>query len=190
MFEDQLISEDTDVSTPTGGTYIVDEYTVIKNADDPMGDVGRFYIPSVDVSVAVYGSSVEDYQYAQAVVDRQDSAVMQYYSASMPYIADHWNQGFINIKDCVQGTKAYLKRTDGSIECYSCTIVTTGHNIETDMVLDDYTSMDYVQGDLYCYTCNGCWQNIYIIVFERCDIPPSAGIVVYDEDGVILDEFE
>lgn len=144
------------------------EYQEIFEDWDSFGDVGRFYIPSVGVDVAVYyvpmgGNS----GWAQSVTDAEDSAVMQNFSASAPYIADHWNQGFLAIKDCQVGDRAYLKHQDGTIEEYECKGVFTGHNLEYDLVLDDGTSLDNVAMDLYCYTCNGNWQNIYITIFDR-----------------------
>lgn len=145
---------------------IQSEYIGVDESMEVLGDVGRLMIPSVGVDVAVYYADETQGDYAQAIVDRQDSAVYTIWHGGIPYIADHWSQGFINIKDCKIGTKAYLKRP-GSIDVFECVEVTTGHNLETDMITEDGIYIENKQGcDLCMFTCNGCWQNVWLVFFR------------------------
>lgn len=65
---------------------------------------GRFYIPSVDTNVALYTTVNGDHR-SQDIVDAKDSAAYRIsHHDGCGFIADHWNQGFIAIKDVVMHT--------------------------------------------------------------------------------------
>ena len=89
--------------------------------EESLGDYGRLYIPEVGVDVAVYSTSEYNIDCAQAVCDRQDSAAYcaNFNGGHISYIADHWNQGFINIKYCQVGTEAFIKRVIGLLVIYT-----------------------------------------------------------------------
>ena len=180
------------------------EYAEVVNNDGRLGDVGRLIIPDVGIDVAVYYASDNNTGYAQSLTNNTDSALYMPWTDEEDFIADHWSQGFINIKDCVEGTRAYLKKDD-RVVVYRCTEATTGHNlldfflINTDKAheyrrnltdeqpLEYYTyphewvSTNYECGsevfwgqplenisdyDVFMYTCDGRWQDIYICLFE------------------------
>lgn len=137
--------------------------------EESLGGYGRLYIPEVGVDVAVYSTSECNIDYAQAVCDRQDSAAYcaNFNGGHISYIADHWNQGFINIKYCQVGTEAFIKKCDGSVDEYVCVEVSEGHNTGYDLVDSNWNSIVCREEDLLCYTCNGCWQNIYTVYFNK-----------------------
>ena len=213
------------------------------------GDYGRLYIPEVGVSVALfYAEDNIDYD-AQRITDDWDSAVFMPWTKWQDMIADHWTQGFLNIRDCREGTRAYIKKED-RILTYVCTESTVGHNMmnyflietdnhhtfsmpvpydeealtESDEALSEepesetvvnvgnddmwdeeereylttphewtgyYTvgdpeneseteiqteifwgqPLEYMDDfDLFMYTCNGRWQDVYLVLFKLEDI--------------------
>lgn len=146
----------------------------IINLSDTIGDIGRFYIPAVNVNVRVY-ETAEVGSYAQQVVDKKDSAAwcLSFYGGC-GYIADHWNQGFINIKDCQEGDYAYVL-TANSVIAYECVKVTTGYNKSKYLITKDGENLKNIDwADFCCYTCDGNWQNI-IMVFFKEKVYPIGG---------------
>lgn len=124
------------------------------------GMVGRWYIPAVNIDVAVFNSS------SQQTADNKDSAVYFQFGDFM-VLGDHVNQGFDRIKKCQVGTKAYLD-TGNERKEYVCTKYFTGHNQVDDMTDDNYKSVKYGAntGGITCYTCHGNWKNIWIVFFQ------------------------
>ena len=125
------------------------------------GAVGRWVIPDVGVNVACYASS------EQSVCDRKDSAC--YFTlGSQKVIGDHWNQGFGAIKKCVVGTKAYMDTKDGK-QWYICTgVIPDGHNTGSALTDADYNPLTEANpGGITCYTCNGNWKNVTIVLFSK-----------------------
>lgn len=122
--------------------------------------LGRFSIPSVNVEVACFNSR------EQIFVDNIDSAAM-FGQGDMIIIADHSNQGYSSICDCIEGTKAQFN--DGyKIQEYICTASFIGHNTGEMLTDKEYNSImfDTNKGGITCYTCIGNWQNVWIVFFQ------------------------
>ena len=119
------------------------------------GFSGKLVIDAVDVKVNTYSSM------AQSVCDRVNSAC--YFNYNGVYVvADHWNQGFENIKRCSVGDIAAL-----GDKTYQCINVFYGHNTGHSLTDNDYKDISTYEGDLFMYTCNDGWQNIAIVVWEQ-----------------------
>lgn len=142
-------------------TINIEKPSVIEEIASRPGIVGRFYIPDLDIDVAIFNSV------SQSVADAKDSA--NYFAfGDMMVLGDHWNQGnFNNIKKCVEGTKAYIDNGK-EIQEYICVKSFTGHNKVNVMTDDTGNSLNYGYntGGLTLYTCNGCWQDIWICFFR------------------------
>lgn len=125
------------------------------------GMVGRFSIPEFDIDVAIFNSV------SQSVADAKDSA--NYFAfGDMMVLGDHWNQdNFNNIKQCTEGTKAYID-TGTEIKEYICVKSFTGHNKVNVMTDENGVFLNYGHNTdgLTLYTCNGTWQNIWICFFR------------------------
>lgn len=118
------------------------------------GFVGTLNIESVGLTVNTYNSM------EQSVCDRKNSACYFSYNG-VKVIGDHWNQGFEKIKSCSVGDIATIgDRT------YVCVEVFYGHNTEYSLTDNDYNDITSHEGDLFMYTCNGCWQNIAITAWN------------------------
>lgn len=136
----------------------VSNLELIKNDNGKIGTVGRLYIPSVNLSVAVYNASIlnDDTYNAQEIVDNIDSAA--YYKLDNHYvIADHNYQGFkkiLNLKNNAK-EKAYIKKKDGSIISYTMRSKFVGQNTKVDLVNEEGISVSNEAGDLIIYTCYG-----------------------------------
>ena len=138
--------------------------------DGSLGNMGRLYIPSVDVDVALYYAGPYDWN-AQNICDAPDSA------AYMPaewdanggwgdVIGDHWNQGFDAIKSCQVGMKAYIVTSD-RIRVYECVgIDFDGHNTEVTCI-DSYGRSLWQISDLVMYTCNEHWSHITCVFWNQ-----------------------
>ena len=147
---------------------IQEAYEIVQD-NKPLGGVGRLYIPSVGVSVRLYKvNSHNDGERAQKYTDWKDSAAYcSSFDGGCGYIADHWNQGFLVIKDCKVGCYAYIK-TQENIFLYRCVKNTFGYNKEKYLCTTEYETLAEIDwADICCYTCNGNWQNIYMIFFKK-----------------------
>lgn len=120
---------------------IFSELLEVENDTGRLGDYGRLIIPEVGVNVAVFYTEDNFDNEAQVITDAWDSAVYMPWVGDQAMIADHWTQGFINIKDCREGTRAYIKRED-SIEMYVCTEMATGNNLVYSFLIN--TQKDHV----------------------------------------------
>ena len=142
--------------------YIVDGGNIpLFTCDNDQTYVGRFYIPDVDINVALYDS------WKQRVCDNKDSACFFNYGVQR-VVADHWNQGFNSIKQCKIGTKAYI--SDGnSIERFECYDIIQGHNSDDGSLttLDGQDIWGMNENGITCYTCNDNWRNITIVLFRK-----------------------
>lgn len=136
----------------------------------PLGDMGRLYVPSVGVDVALYWVGPYDGN-AQAICDCQDAAVWMGpewddYIGWGDVIADHWNQGFDAIKSCQVGNKAYIVTAD-KIRVYECVgIDYDGHNLEYTCVDSQGRSLWQIS-DIVMYTCNENWQHITCVFWTQ-----------------------
>ena len=114
---------------------IFTELLEVQEDQGRLGDYGRLIIPEVGVNVALFYADDNLDNQAQVLTDAQDSAVFMPWVDDQYMIADHWTQGFINIKDCREGTRAYIKKED-CIEMYVCTEMTTGNNLVYSFLID------------------------------------------------------
>lgn len=145
------------------------ELTEIIQDENSLGNMGRFYIPSQDISIRIF--SVKDHgdgDAAQNYVDYRDcGAYCISFDSGCGYIADHWNQGFINIKDCEVGCYAYIK-TEDEIKIYKCVKNTTGYNKENYIITSEGETLKTIDwADICCFTCNGNWKYIYMVFFKE-----------------------
>ena len=117
------------------------------------GMIGRLYIPSVGVSVALYNS------FSQGTVDAGDSAAT-YRSVNM-VIADHKHQGFSKMKSSVPGSTIAYINNGNTVQAYMCVEKNNGRNNETSLVDCNGASL-YTKcpGGLVMYTCNAHWSDI------------------------------
>lgn len=150
----------------TSDTYYLEHVvTIEETALTSQGDCGRLVIPDKNINVALYrGYNTDD---SQAIVNAQDSACIIDWYSGIDIIADHWNQGFDNIKSCTPDeTYAYIGHGD-TVTTYICTNRFTGHNTESDLTDDNYNSITTQnQGGITLYTCNNNWRNITIVYFQ------------------------
>lgn len=126
----------------------------------PAGDVGRLYIPAIEINVGV---SMAEMPYAQVVTDRKDSACwLEWPNSINPVIADHVNQDFAKLSEVQIGDECYVARGD-ELYKYKCTGTMLGRNTEYDLYDDNGTSIDFYGSDhLAMYTCYNGWRIIFI----------------------------
>lgn len=133
---------------------------ILDEKESRNGMVGRWYIPTVNIDVAVFNSST------QQTADNKDSAVYFQFGDFM-VLGDHVNQGFDRIKKCKVGTKAYLD-TGTERKEYICTKSFVGYNLSSDMTDGNYNSVKYGanKGGITCYTCHGKNSGIWIVFYQ------------------------
>lgn len=150
---------------------------IIQNDVKELGDVGRLYIPSINISVRLYAvKSHNDGERAQKYTDWSDSAAYcSSFDGGCGYIADHYNQGFISIINCQINCLAYIK-TRENIFVYRCVKITEGYNMEKYLCTKEGESLKNINwADICCYTCNGNWKNIYMVFFKHLLTIPIKG---------------
>lgn len=119
---------------------------------------GRIVIPELNINTGLI------YGYTQEIADAADSAAI-WEAGQGIIVADHWNQGnYTNIQYSVPGsTIAYINDTK-----YICTEYFKGHNTET--CITDNAGNDVMNtlgaGKALLYTCNGCWQNVHVAIYQ------------------------
>lgn len=131
--------------------------------DGALGNVGRLFIPSAGVNVALnYVDDNTGDEAAQAICDAEDSAAYMVFSSSDEvWIGDHNFQGFDAIKSVAPGTEAFIKNTDGTISTYVCTEIDQGTNTGYDIVTADGRSASSINaGGIVMYTCNDDWTSV------------------------------
>jgi len=145
----------------------IDTLDKIKNSNEVLGTLGRLYIPSVNINVAVYKANVmgdENYN-AQTIVDNKDSAA--YYKLGNKYIiADHNFQGFNRLYNIEAGVKAYIKQSDGKIATYKLKNKFIGQNISYDLTNKEGTSIQNLDGELVIYTCYTSSKIIMVTMWD------------------------
>lgn len=130
---------------------------------------GTLYIPDIDLVVPLYSDINMD---SQEIVDSTNSAALLEAFTTNPVIADHWNQGFNEIKDCRVGSLCYIDY-DGNIAWYRCTGVDRDGRNTSYHLLDSHGADACHLGDgtLVMYTCNEIWTHITVVFWEHCDEP-------------------
>lgn len=138
----------------------------ILNDNQPLGSIGRLYIPSQGFSVKLEDAEGLSLDQAQTLVDKQDTAVKicDDYKASVA-IADHTEQGFHVIKNLKGGDKVFLKLANGvgDIEEYAVEFVDPNCiNTHDNLYLSTGESIIDL-GGIYMYTCNEDWRHVTIV---------------------------
>lgn len=172
VFPEYLLDEITQYTIDSGNEWKEeqkqDEYLSIINDDGRLGNMGRLYIPSADISVALFYFTSTQPE-AQAKCDEWDAAVFVPWHDGQPYIGDHSNQEFATLRYCSPGDYAYIKTSD-SITKFQCIEATEGYNLDYDLIRwDNVKFEDLTDSDFIAYTCNGNWQNILIARFKQIE---------------------
>lgn len=123
--------------------------------------VGRLYIPSVGINVALYKGN------EQYITDRKDSA--NYFSINYDpnyiVIADHNNQAFAKLRKVKVGTTGYIKFANGEVKNIKCVKTLNGHNTGYDITDNNGNSL-VAKEDYMMYTCKDNWRNIFICLWN------------------------
>ena len=128
------------------------------------GMIGRFYVPSVGIDVALF--AVNGLPAAQYVVDAADSCA--YMTESVPgavVLADHSNQDFGALRSVTTGMKAQIVTANGTINLVASS-VTNGHNYT--YLTDGNGTPLQPFAPYFAYTCLDNWQNIRIVGWSLC----------------------
>ncbi|MBQ8157108.1 hypothetical protein IJ102_01830 [Candidatus Saccharibacteria bacterium] len=98
------------------------------------GTNGRLYVPRVGISVALYYYEItpENFQVAQAVTDRTDSATCGY-DYGVFIISDHRTQEFGSLLNVTVGDTAHIDYPDGTRVNMVCVNVANGYNDSWDL---------------------------------------------------------
>lgn len=139
------------------GNYMDTAAVAAQMASRP-GMIGRLFIPSIGLNVALFNS------YSQGTVDARDSAGTYRYGGGQMMIADHKNQGFSAIKSASPGAIAYINN-GRTVQAYRCTVKGVGSNSSNGVpydLLDCNGNSLYLQnsGGIGMYTCNSHWTSI------------------------------
>lgn len=168
--EETVASMGAEWSAPTVTVQPVAVPTAEPQIVERVPYVGRFTVAAVGIDVACYNSA------EQAVVDAADSAAYFDYGGHK-VIADHVNQSFGGLSQCVAGDRAQLE-TEWGVENYACVAVINGHNTGYDLTDENYVTIEELYPDtLVCYTCSSGWQNVTISFFEPISAPPTALVI-------------
>ena len=130
--------------------------------------VGRLIIPAADINVAVFvhGYGADAAEIRQNVCDAEDSAIL-YSDGVGNIIADHNNQGFINLPLVELGDLAYIVAGD-CIITLECDLVTDGINTGNGITDKDGKWVS-AEEDFTFYTCGEDWINVKIAGFKEVD---------------------
>jgi len=130
--------------------------------------IGRLIIPEADINVAVFihGEGADVSQMRQNVCDAEDSAI-HYSDGVGNVIADHNNQGFMNLPLVELGDKAFLVCGD-CILTLQCDLVTEGINTGDGITEEDGRWIT-ADEDFTFYTCGEDWVNIKIAGFKELE---------------------
>ena len=143
--------------TPAVSTTVPSPTSIAAECASRPGMYGRLRVPSVGINVAVFSVN------SQATIDALDSAAI-YGGNGGTTIADHQNQGFRAIANCVPGsTVAYIDTPEGT-QKYICSVRMTGHNVTT--ALTDESLNVFTYDGLIMYTCRDNSYNIWIVCFD------------------------
>ena len=130
--------------------------------------IGRLIIPEADINVAVFihGYGADAAEIRQNVCDAEDSAIL-YSDGVGNIIADHNNQGFINLPDVRLGDRAYIVAGD-CIITLECDLVTDGINTGNG-ITDTEGKWISADEDFTFYTCGEDWINVKIAGFKEIE---------------------
>ena len=128
------------------------------------GTNGRLYVPRVGISVALYYYEItpENFQVAQAVTDRIDSATCGY-DYGIFVISDHRTQEFGSLLDVVSGDTAHIDYPDGTQERMVCVSCFDGYNNGNDLLDNNgNNAVDGAPCDVVMRTCLNPYGDIRI----------------------------
>ena len=130
--------------------------------------IGRLIIPDADINVAVFihGNGADAAEIRQNVCDNEDSAIL-YSDGVGNIIADHNNQGFINLPNVRLGDRAYIVAGD-CIITLECDLVTDGINTGNG-ITDTAGNWVSANEDFTFYTCGVDWVNVKIAGFKELE---------------------
>ncbi len=130
--------------------------------------IGRLIVPDsgIDVAVFIHGWGEDAADIRQNVCDAEDSAIL-YSDGVGNIIADHNNQGFINLPNVKKGDVAYILAGD-CIVTLECDLVTDGINTG-EGITDLENRWVSAEEDYTLYTCGEDWVNIKIAGFKEVD---------------------
>ena len=164
------------------GDYLSEPTTIALNDDsefedidelhkiyDNYGSEGRLIIPDLGMNVALNRCNPDtDIDYAQYVVDSQDSAC--YYTRNNTVIiGDHKNQGFSALYDTTIGEKAYILHSDGSVVELVCTRITPNGSNSEYLWDENGTMASLCSQPFIMYTCNPAgWWDVTITYWDYC----------------------
>ena len=130
--------------------------------------IGRLIIPDADINVAVFihGYGADAAEIRQNVCDAEDSAIL-YSDGLGNIIADHNNQGFINLPNVKLGDRAYIVAGD-CIITLECDLVTDGINTGNG-ITDTEGNWVSANEEFTFYTCGEDWVNVKIAGFKELE---------------------
>lgn len=141
------------------------ELEYVMNDTAPLGNAGRLYVPSANISVRLsqtFRSSSDPMSMVelQRFTDEVDNAAYADFHDEW-WIGDHWNQTFANLKYVNVGAKVYIKTWSG-IQQYVCFEAGTGTNPgDGNLYCNGHDCKHYNKGGIIMYTCQGSnWHNI------------------------------
>lgn len=142
------------------------EQTSINNEN--LGTMGRLYIPTLNLNVAVYYANLEldDNYNAQRIVDGIDSAAY-FKVGEKNVIADHNYQGFDKLLNLNIGSQAYLKTREGVTINYQLNNKFMGKNTSIDLTDTSGNSIQNMEGSLALYTCYTSEEDVVITLWSR-----------------------
>ena len=130
--------------------------------------IGRLIVPDsgIDVAVFIHGWGEDAAEIRQNVCDAEDSAIL-YSDGLGNIIADHNNQGFINLPLVEVDDMAYLVAGD-CILTLRCDLVTDGINTGNG-ITDTEGNWVSANEDFTFYTCGVDWVNVKIAGFKELE---------------------
>ena len=158
--------------------------------------IGRLIVPDsgIDVAVFIHGWGEGAAEIRQNVCDAEDSAIL-YSDGVGNIIADHNNQGFVNLPNVRKGDRAYILAGD-CIVTLECDLVTDGINTSQG-ITDTKGKWVSADEDFTFYTCGEDWVNIKIagfkeiqeVVFDVESLPKYEGNAYQTKTEDVYDKY-
>lgn len=146
----------------------IDTSDDITKRNDPLGTMGRLYIPDASLNVGLYYANLDldDNYNAQTIVDNQDSAAY-FIMGNKSVIADHNYQGFNRLINLNVGAQAYIRTGDSTVINYQLNNRLIGKNTTLDLVDSVGNSIQTMNGSLIIYTCYTSNEDVIITVWNQ-----------------------
>lgn len=138
----------------------------------PDGAYGVIYIPTLKVKMPIYFSPVNDYDHSQAIIDREESALIYNWGCAYQILDHDFSTGLDgkgewHIQRVFSGAYAYLWTRNGNYvyECYMTGLASYDGN---EYLNDRLLLMPMSSYDIMATTCVGKDpSHHYIAVFRR-----------------------